>query len=285
MRRFNLIIIAYLLAAVVAALVYLTISATPFWRILYADIAATLVIFGFSYHYQNSSFYDAYWSVAPIVIATTLLFTGSAGNSIRELVVLLLIALWGVRLTWNWGSGWQGIQHEDWRYIQLKAQTGRFYWLVSLLGIHLFPTVIVLVGCAPVFIVFEYPASLNAIDLAALVLTICAITLEWRADRELHRFRATRLSHQEILKTGVWAWCRHPNYLGEIGFWLGLFLFGFAAHGGATDLMKAGPICMILLFLIISIPMIDKKLCASKPGYDTYKRQSFALIPLPRFWR
>src|SRR6201995_6148225 len=35
---------------------------------LYADLLATLVIFGFSRAYGNSSFYDAYWSVIPPVL-------------------------------------------------------------------------------------------------------------------------------------------------------------------------------------------------------------------------
>ena len=34
-----------------------------------ADLAATLTIFVFSFAFQNSSFYDPYWSVVPPVIA------------------------------------------------------------------------------------------------------------------------------------------------------------------------------------------------------------------------
>ena len=30
----------------------------------------------------------------------------------------------------------------------------------------------------------------------------------------------------EFLRSGLWAWSRHPNYLGEMGFWWGLYLFG-----------------------------------------------------------
>ena len=278
-RKFSLIIGAYCIAALVAVWVYFDTTGTAFWRILYADIAATLTIFLCSYIFKNSSFYDAYWSVAPIFIAATLMLTGTDGNLSREVIVLSLICLWGVRLTWNWGYGWQGVHHEDWRYIQLQDQTGRFYWPVSLLGIHLFPTAIVFLGCIPIFSVFSNPTPLNGYDVLALLIMTTAIALEAEADRELHRFRATRTRSDEILKSGVWAWCRHPNYLGEIGFWIGLFLFGYATLGGATDLMKVGPAGMLLLFTIISIPMIDKKLISSKPDYAAHKDNSFALIP------
>ena len=34
-----------------------------------ADLAATLLVFGFSVGYDNSSLYDPYWSVAPLPVA------------------------------------------------------------------------------------------------------------------------------------------------------------------------------------------------------------------------
>ena len=281
MQRFTFIFIAYLLAIVTASAVYWVTDAPLLWRILYADIAATIVIFGFSVWFKNSSFYDAYWSVAPILITLTFLLATDGGNLNRELMVLFLVSLWGIRLTWNWGYGWSGLEHEDWRYVRLQEQTGIFYWLVSFLGIHMFPTVIVFVACIPLLPVYSDNTPLNLWDALAFVVTFSAIVLEAQADRELHQFRATRSSSQEILETGVWSWCRHPNYLGELGFWCGLFLFGVAAlNGQPTDLMKSGPISMTLLFVIISIPMIDRKLVESKPGYDELKKRSFALVPL-----
>jgi steroid 5-alpha reductase family enzyme len=38
---------------------------------------------------------------------------------------------------------------------------------------------------------------------------------------------------------GLWRWCRHPNYLGEVLFWVSLWLFAIAAdpvsRGGAQS--------------------------------------------------
>ena len=39
------------------------------WQVALADLVATLVIFGFSVALNNSSLYDPYWSVAPMVMA------------------------------------------------------------------------------------------------------------------------------------------------------------------------------------------------------------------------
>ena len=41
------------------------------YRTLAADLVATIVVFGWSLRYDNSSFYDAYWSVLPIAIVAT----------------------------------------------------------------------------------------------------------------------------------------------------------------------------------------------------------------------
>ena len=72
-----------------------------------------------------------YWALRPQEVGV---------NPIRVGVVIALVALWGARLTWNWTRGWTGLDHEDWRYVDIKEKTGALYWPVSFLGIHLLPT-------------------------------------------------------------------------------------------------------------------------------------------------
>src|SRR5205814_1024454 len=40
---------------------------------------------------------------------------------------------------------------------------------------------------------------------------------------------STRWRCARIVDRGLWRYSRHPNYLGEIGFWWGMWLFGLAA--------------------------------------------------------
>jgi len=51
---------------------------------------------------------------------------------------------------------------------------------------------------------------------------------------------------------------------------------------GWDTLVIAGPLAMILLFTLITIPMIEKKLAADKPGYAEYQRQTPMLLPYGR---
>ncbi|KAJ1496191.1 hypothetical protein T484DRAFT_1760027 [Baffinella frigidus] len=44
-------------------------DSAPFERVVVADVVATVVCFAFSFVVDNTSVYDPYWSVAPMIIA------------------------------------------------------------------------------------------------------------------------------------------------------------------------------------------------------------------------
>jgi steroid 5-alpha reductase family enzyme len=278
-----LCLLAYVVAGLVAGWTARAVGTShPLMVAAAADLAATAAVFAFSLAFDNSSFYDPYWSVAPVALA--LYWIGTAGAGVRgprQGMVLALVVCWAIRLTWNWLRGWTGLEHEDWRYRDLRAQSGRAYWLVSFVGIHLLPTVVVFLGCLGVYVaVGAGTRPLGLLDAVAAVVTAGAIGLEATADQQLRRFRATATSGQ-TLATGLWAWSRHPNYLGETSFWWGLFLFGLAADPGRWWTI-AGPLTITLMFLFVSIPMIDRRMLARRPDYADLVRRIPALMPWPR---
>jgi len=276
--------IAYAVASAVALAAGALVPVShPLAVALVADLAATLAIFGFSFAHGNSSFYDAYWSVAPLPIA--LFFTGASDGAVgaRQALVLLLVTAWGARLTWNWARGWHGLDHEDWRYVDLRRTTGRAYWLVSLVGLHLLPTLWVFAGLLPVYAAVGVPGRpLGALDALALLVTAGAIALEAAADEQLRRYRLASPPAQGFLATGLWAWSRHPNYLGEIGFWWGLWLFGVAAAPGLWWTL-VGPVSISLMFRFVSLPMIETRMRERRPAYAGWAaRSSLVLLRPPR---
>jgi steroid 5-alpha reductase family enzyme len=277
---FAIVTASYVVAAAVAVVVLTQTSQLHvIARFVIADVAATVTVFLASRLANNSSVYDPYWSVAPPLIAGYLWYAGGSETSLRELASLLLVAWWGFRLTANWARGWRGFGHEDWRYVQLKQQLGRWWWPVSLLGIHLLPTSIVLLGCLPLYVIHVAGAApVNGWDVAGVGIGATAILLETRADRELARFIGMRASPQAVLQTGLWRWCRHPNYLGEIGFWVGLACLGIGANSAAWWPL-IGALAMIMLFVGVSIPLIERKLLAEKPDYAGYCTRTPALLP------
>jgi steroid 5-alpha reductase family enzyme len=197
----------------------------------------------------------------------------------RQMLAVSLLTLWAVRLTYNCLRRWEGLAHEDWRYTDLRKKTGPRYWLVDLTGIHLFPTIQVFLGCLAL-----YPAlsvgtgALGVLDGIAVLITSGAIWIEATADKQLYRFLSGERKPGEILNKGLWASSRHPNYFGEIMFWWGLYVFGLAADSsyGWTII---GPLSITLMFLFISIPMIDKRSMERRPRYSDHMRKVSACVP------
>lgn len=241
---------------------------------LIADIFCTTLVFVFSVRFRNTSIYDAYWSVIPPALMLYWMYKLDR-FFLQETLLLAGMGFWAIRLTWNWAYGWKGLAHEDWRYVNMQKKTGKFYWIVSYLGLHMFPTLLVFFGCIPAFYFLQ--AESSGIKLyVGLVIMIAATLIEWSADRSMHQHKRT--SDGGIITRGLWKYSRHPNYLGEILLWIGFWIACSGANIPFWTLV--GPVAMILLFVGISIPMMEKKL-HSRPGYHEYKKRTSMLIPLP----
>ena len=283
LRGLTHVTFAYIVTIGVAWATLEALGQSPIWDMFWADIAATIAIFVFSRLYKNSSFYDAYWSVIPPLIALywALEATASGIDSTRVWLVVALVWLWGIRLTANWATFWPGLEHEDWRYAPIKEGAGKLDVLADFSAIHLFPTVIVFVSCLPIYAAVAMDAQpLNWLDYLAATVTAIAIFIELLADIQLHRF----LNHRkegDIMKTGLWAYSRHPNYFGEWLFWAGLTLFGVAAVPASWWWTVPGSIAMLVMFLAASIPMIDKRSLERRPEYSEHMKRVSGFLP----WR
>lgn len=279
----SLMLLAYVVCVAAAmATLYLVELPQP-WNAFVADTVATVVIFIFSRRYKNSSFYDPYWSVIPPLLALYWYYANVdlGVDGVRAALVIALVWLWGIRLTANWATFWEGLSHEDWRYPLVRAGAGRHAFLADFFGIHFYPTVQVFLGCLPIYAVMTLGQEpLGWLDAVAVVVTFGAISIETISDLQLHAFIKTR-QPGTFIRTGLWSWSRHPNYFGEVSFWWGLMLFGLAAAPEAWWWIMPGALGMAAMFAFASIPFMDKRNVARKPAYAEYMKRTSALIPLP----
>ena len=63
------ITIAYVVCVAAGYASLVSLNLVEPWNAFVADVVATVVIFGFSLAFKNSSFYDAYWGVIPPLLA------------------------------------------------------------------------------------------------------------------------------------------------------------------------------------------------------------------------
>jgi steroid 5-alpha reductase family enzyme len=284
---FAVVSASYAVAGVAALVTALLLrDSHPVTVAFVADLVATAVIFLLSVALANASLYDPYWSVAPPVIAIAWAMAAPDGFSqaanLRQVVVVVLVLVWAVRLTGNWAIGWHGLTQEDWRYVMLRGSTaGRLpWWLVNLTGIQLVPTLVVFVAMLPLWPALARPThGFNILDVLATIVTATAIAVETVADNQMRSFVRDPANRGRTCDVGLWSMSRHPNYLGEISFWWGLYLFGLAAHPSWWWTV-AGPVVMVLLFQTASIPMMEERSRGRRPEYADYQRRVPRLLPL-----
>ena len=270
---FGWVALVYAVAGGVAWLVMSMFEARPVLALGAGLLASVAVTYLASVWLENGSVFDPWWSVLPPVAALHLVGEWTP----LALACVLVVFVWAVRLTLNWAVGWPGLAHEDWRYALLYARSPLPRWLTMLLAVDLVPALFVFLGCLPLVPALQRGGELGFLGLVASALGLFAAGLELAADEQRRAFAATRPG--ALMDAGLWAWCRHPNYLGEILFWVSLWLFGVAADPGAFWWTALGPLAIVTLFLGASIPLIEERNAARRPGWAEYVARTPRLLP------
>jgi steroid 5-alpha reductase family enzyme len=281
----TVLIIVYILAAVLGILIFQLLDRSGFYlRLFVADIAATLFVWMCGTMVDNASVYDPYWSVAPLfmlVFGEIHLRIFNAGS----LLMTAVVAMWSLRLTMHWSTTFTSLQDQDWRYTQLRGSHPKMWFIINLLGIHLFPTVVVFFVLLPAFEFCAASRSLNVGSVPGLLLSLFAVYLQYQADKQMRAFRSRPENAGRVNRDGLWKYSRHPNYLGEILMWWGVYLAMLSVRP-SSYLLAIGPLANTLMFIVISVPLIERRQNQNKPEYAGYMADTGMLLPkLPAVMR
>ena len=263
----TLVFFYYLISFYLAYLVSKNFDLDGWLLILIWHVTATLIIFLFSNIHKNSSIYDPFWHVAPIPIVFYIANQSSLPNLELNLVLSAFL-FWALRLTYNWFLNWDNLYHEDFRYIDLKNNNKLMAFISDLFGIHLIPTLIVNVSLYPIYVALT-SESLNQLVYLGFILIIIAVVIQYISDDQMRKFRKDRNNLGKTMKYGLWKYSRHPNYLGEVSFWFGIYIFALAS-GSPSLWLLACPIVMLALFIFISCPMMDNRSLKRRSDYKEY---------------
>ena len=287
--------LAYAAALFVAAVTWWLIDRRgliedPFWIGFAVTCVATVAIWVFSIINDNSSIYDPYWVIAPPFLALALKATAGGGLlgdwSGRQICIVACLCAWAIRYhtMYSW-TGWRtGLVHEDWRYEDMRSAPVP-YWLNSLLGMHLFPTVLVYFAFAPAALVLiadpSTQAPLGIWDALGVAGALTVVAIEFFADEQLRKYRESdEYAAGGAMRRGLWKYSRHPNYFGEVLFWLSMIPFtvqdGLLREQPA--LVLSGPIAMALFFRF-SCWLMDVRSLARRPQYQQVVDEVSAMLP------
>lgn len=280
-KAFLLCIFSYVLALVAAVISSSFFMDGHLWKaITIGHIVATLIIYLASVLAKNSSFYDPFWSIAPLPIIIYLSFMSyeKDENLLKVLVILIPVTYWSLRLTNNWRRSWKGLSHEDFRYIDLKTRFKKFPYLIDFFGIHLYPTLQVNFSLFPLY--YYFLSDFSPMPIALYIFsffTIGAVFLEHLADEQMREFRSKPENKGKTMNRSLWKYSRHPNYLGEVLFWWGLYLMTLSVNLNFWWLFIC-PLSMTLMFTLVTCSMMDNRSLLNRPDYSTYMAKTSQLL-------
>ena len=227
---------------------------------------------------RDASIVDIAWGLGFVVVAW-LAFVLGDGPMARRALVATLTTIWGLRLAAHMLRVRLG-QGEDFRYREMRARYGRRFPLVSLVSVYLRQGLGIWAVSLPVQAAATLPGAsgLTALDVAGLTVWLAGMAFEVGGDHQLARFRADPANRGKVMERGLWRYTRHPNYFGDFCVWWGLFLIALAADGAWWAV--AGPLTMTLILTkFFGVPLMERHLAETKPGYEEYARRTSAFFP------
>ena len=125
--------------------------------------------------------------------------------------------------------------------------------------------------------------ALGIWDGIGLSIWIIGFGIEFIADNQKTVFNAEPNNQGKWIDSGLWAYSRHPNYLGEILLWTGIAIFGISCFTGLERFAWISPIFIYLLLTKVSgIPILDRRALekwGDDPEYQKYRDNTPAILP------
>ncbi len=240
-----------------------------------AILALLTVVWIASVRLRDASIVDWFWGPAFLVAAVTYVIRAGTLTA-RSDVLIVIVAVWALRLAVhiyirNRGHG------EDARYQVFRAQAGDAFWWISFFRVFLLQSILAAIISAPLLAAAFADAPLGPLDWLGVAVWLVGFSFEALADLQLRRFRADPATRGQVLRTGLWAWTRHPNYFGEAVLWWGYFLVALSSGGWWTIF---APLLMTFLLVRVSgVALLEQTVVARRPGYADYIRDVPAFIP------
>lgn len=227
---------------------------------------------------RTERFYDLTGTLSYLSVMALALLAGS--GSTLSILLAVLVAVWAVRLGTflvlrirKDGS--------DGRFDAIKVDPLRFLMSWTLQGLW----VLLTAGAALAAMTTEADAELGPLTAAGLVVWTVGFAIEATADAQKRAFRRDPANRGRFIRSGLWAWSRHPNYFGEITLWVGIALIALPALSGWQLLTLVSPLFVtVLLTRISGVPLLEargRKAWGDEPEYREYVAHTPVLVPRP----
>ena len=241
-------------------------------------MSAMVILWIISIRIKNVSIVDLFWGFG-FVMACLVYFLETEGSDTRKILLLILVAVWGLRLSaylvWrNHGKG------EDFRYRKFRKDYGEErYWWISFFQTFLLQGVLMWLISLPLLGAqfSSFGNKPGIFDFIGVSIWIIGFVFEAGGDIQLARFKADPANKGKVLNKGFWHYTRHPNYFGDAAVWTG---YGFICLAAGSYIPVLGTVLMIALIVKVSgVALLEKSLKETKPEYKEYIQHTNAFFP------
>jgi steroid 5-alpha reductase family enzyme len=231
------------------------------------------ITYYFAVKKNDLSVIDTTWGLGFIALSLMGNILSKFSNP-REILILVMVLLWGLRLSLFIHSRNKG-KPEDYRYTQMRNNWGENANRIAYFKVYLLQFGLMLVVGLPIFAIhYSLPSEFLFLDYFGFGLWFVGLLWEAVSDNQKSEFKKTH--KHEICDVGLWFYSRHPNYFGEVLVWWGI---------GAVSLLSRnswgifGSIFInFLLLKVTGVPLVEAR-HDKNPDYQAYKNATPTLIP------
>ncbi|NIM91588.1 MAG: DUF1295 domain-containing protein [Candidatus Aminicenantes bacterium] len=235
-----------------------------------------ILIFMLALLKKDNSVVDIAWGIGFIMVSLLTFFLHK-GFFFRQVLVVVLVMIWGIRLATHIAVRNRG-RGEDFRYAQWRKDWGKWFLLRSFFHIFMLQGLLLLIIAYPILLINHSSGSgITFLDIMGIILWLVGFFFEAAGDYQLLKFKQAEENRGKIMTQGVWQYTRHPNYFGETMIWWGIFCIALPVQNGWTAIIS--PLLITFLLLRVSgVIMLEKKYAKNKE-YEEYARRTNAFIP------
>ena len=247
------------------------------------------IAFAPAFVYQTERYYDLIGSLTYISTASLALLSSPLTS--RGVLLWALVVIWATRLGTFLFTRVRRAGKDD-RFDTIKPSLPRFLsaWTVQGLWVSL-TSAAALAGITASAESDWWPdgagsaGDVDAFLVTGLIVWLVGFAIEVVADAQKSRFRQDPANRSHFIRTGLWAWSRHPNYFGETVLWTGVALIAVPTLEGWRYAVLVSPVFVALLLTRGSgIPLLERKADATWGGqsdYESYKASTPVFFPRP----
>lgn len=230
---------------------------------------------------KDASIADVFWGLG-FILVSLLTYIYFQGYTVRATLIVVLILLWGLRLSVYIFYRKRG-KGEDPRYTAMRNKNPGSFWIISLFKVFwLQGFLLILISLsAQIGIAADTPSKIVITDYIGSIIWFTGFIFETVADIQLYTFINNPANAGKVMNKGLWYYSRHPNYFGESLMWWGIFIIALPVPYGIITIIS--PLLITYMLLKVSgVTLLESSLKERRPEYVEYIKTTSAFVPLPK---